>query len=81
MIENTSGFPDDNAAWLDGLAHRLDTANAFSERVADRLDPQAMVDTALGPLASAETRRLVAGAETKAQALTFLIMAPEFQRR
>jgi uncharacterized protein (DUF1800 family) len=75
------GFPDDNAAWLDGLAHRLDTANAFSERVADRLDPQAMVDTALGPLASAETRRLVAGAETKAQALTFLIMAPEFQRR
>jgi uncharacterized protein (DUF1800 family) len=75
------GFPDDNAAWLDGLAHRLDTANAFSERVADRLDPQAMVDTALGPLASAETRRLVAGAESKAQALTFLIMAPEFQRR
>ncbi len=75
------GFSDDNAAWLDGLAHRLDTANAFAERVADRLDPQAMVDTALGPLASAETRRLVAGAETKAQALTFLIMAPEFQRR
>jgi uncharacterized protein (DUF1800 family) len=75
------GFPDDNAAWLDGLAHRLDNANAFAQRVAERLDPKAMVDTALGPLASEETRRLVAGAETKAQALTFLIMAPEFQRR
>jgi uncharacterized protein (DUF1800 family) len=75
------GFSDENPAWLDGLAHRLDNANAFAQRVAERLDPKAIVDTALGPLASAETRRLVAGAETKPQALTFLIMAPEFQRR
>ena len=43
--------------------------------------PNPRGDTALGPLASAETRRLVAGAETKPQALTFLTMAPEFQRR
>ena len=75
------GFSDDNAAWLDGLAHRLDNANAFAQRVAERLDPNAIVDSALGPLASAETRQLVARAETKPQALTFLIMAPEFQRR
>ena len=75
------GFSDENPAWLDGLAHRLDDANVFAQRVAERLDPKAMVDTALGPLASAETRRLVAGAETKPQALTFLTMAPEFQRR
>jgi uncharacterized protein (DUF1800 family) len=75
------GFSDDNAAWLDGLALRLDTANAFAQNVAARLDPHEMVETALGPLASADTRRTIAGAESKQQALTLLLMAPEFQRR
>jgi uncharacterized protein (DUF1800 family) len=75
------GFSDDNAAWMDGLALRLDTANAFAQRVAARLEPTEMVETALGPLASAQTRSAIAGAETKAQALTLLLMSPEFQRR
>jgi len=75
------GFADDNSAWVDGIAHRLDSANAFAQRNAERLDPIAMVDTALGPLASAETRQTVARAETKAQALALLLMAPEFLRR
>jgi uncharacterized protein (DUF1800 family) len=39
------------------------------------------METGLGPLASPETRQAVARAENKAQALTFIIMAPEFQRR
>jgi uncharacterized protein (DUF1800 family) len=75
------GFSDDNAAWLDGLAQRLDIANTFAQRVGDRLDAEAVADTALGPLASAETRRAIASAESKPQALTFLLMASEFQRR
>jgi len=75
------GFSDDNAAWLDGLGQRLDIANAFAQRVGPGLDPEAVADAALGPLASAETRRAMAGAETKPQALTLLLMAPEFQRR
>jgi uncharacterized protein (DUF1800 family) len=75
------GFSDDNAAWLDGLAQRLDIANTFAQRVGDRLDAKAVADTALGPLASEETRRAIATAESKPQALTFLLMAPEFQRR
>jgi uncharacterized protein (DUF1800 family) len=75
------GFSDDNAAWMDGLALRLDLANAFSQRVAARLDPAEIVETALGPLASQVTRRTIAGAETKPQALTLLLMSPEFQRR
>ena len=54
------GFSDDNAAWLDGLAQRLDIANTFAQRVGDRLDAKALADTALGPLASAETRRAIA---------------------
>ena len=75
------GFSDQNAAWLDGLAQRLDIANTFAQRVGDRLDAEAVADTALGPLASAETRRAIATAESKPQALTFLLMASEFQRR
>jgi uncharacterized protein (DUF1800 family) len=72
------GFPDENAAWLDGLSHRLDIANNFSQRNADRLDAATMLETALGPLASEETRRAIARAETKPQALTLMLMAPEF---
>ena len=75
------GFSDDNAAWLDGLALRLDSANAFAQNVGADIDPQALVDVALGPLASDETRRTIARAESKPQALAFLLMAPEFQRR
>jgi uncharacterized protein (DUF1800 family) len=75
------GFPDDNATWLDGLALRLEGANAFAQNVGANLDPQAVLDTALGPLASDETRRTIARAESKPQALAFLLMAPEFQRR
>jgi uncharacterized protein (DUF1800 family) len=75
------GFSDDNAAWLDGLAQRLDIANTFAQRVGGSLDAEVVADAAVGPLASAETRRAIAGAESKPQALTFLLMAPEFQRR
>jgi uncharacterized protein (DUF1800 family) len=76
-----TGFPDDNATWLDGLALRLEGANAFAQNVGANLDPQAVLDIALGPLASDETRRTIARAESKPQALAFLLMAPEFQRR
>ena len=44
-------------------------------------DPAAVLETALGPLASRQTRQAVARAESKAQAMTFVQMAPEFLRR
>jgi uncharacterized protein (DUF1800 family) len=75
------GFPDDNGAWLESLSHRLDTANAFAQNNAARVDPNDLLEIALGPLASAETRQAVARAESKQQALTLALMAPEFQRR
>jgi uncharacterized protein (DUF1800 family) len=75
------GFSDDNAAWLDGLTLRLQAANAFAQVVAADVDPKELVDVALGPLATEETRLAVARAESKVQALTLLVMAPEFQRR
>ena len=75
------GFSDDNAAWLDGLAQRLVVANALSQRVGPNLDPEAVAETTLGPLASSETRLTIARAESKPQALAVLLMAPEFLRR
>jgi uncharacterized protein (DUF1800 family) len=75
------GFPDGEATWIDGMGRRLDIANNFAERVAERIDPAGILDTALGPLASAETRQAVARAESRQQALVLAFMSPEFQRR
>lgn len=75
------GFSDENAAWLDGLAERVEIANAIGQRLGASLDPATVMDTALGPLASAETRQAIARAESQPQALTLALMAPEFIRR
>jgi uncharacterized protein (DUF1800 family) len=75
------GFADDEGAWIDTMGQRLDVANNFAERVAERVDPNAVLETALGPLASAATRQAVARAESRQQGLTLAFMSPEFQRR
>ncbi len=75
------GFSDDNAAWIDGLGQRLDIANAFAHREGLGHEPEAVLETALGQLASAETRQTISRAESRPQGLTLLLMAPEFQRR
>ena len=75
------GFSDDNAAWLDGLGQRLEIANAFAHREGLSHEPEAVMETALGPLASTETRSTIARAESRPQALTMLLMTPEFLRR
>jgi uncharacterized protein (DUF1800 family) len=63
------------------MGRRLDIANNFAERVAGRVDPIGILDTALGALASVETRQAVARAESRQQALVLAFMSPEFQRR
>ena len=70
------GFADKEGAWIDGIGLRLDVANSVGERVADRVDPRELLDTALGPLASPETRQAVARAESRPQALALVFMAP-----
>ena len=75
------GYADDQAAWLDGMALRLDIANRFASQVAEALDPQALIDEALGTLASRDTRQTIARAESRTQAFALLLMSPEFQRR
>ncbi|HET9617030.1 MAG TPA: DUF1800 domain-containing protein, partial [Pseudolabrys sp.] len=76
------GFSDDSAAWVDGLAERLDVANQIGRLVGNAgAEPDAMIDAALGALASPETRETVRRAESRPQALALLLMSPEFQRR
>ena len=75
-----NGYSDREAAWIDGVPRRLDLANQFANRLADNVDPIGMLESALGPLASTHTRDTVARAESRAQALTLLIMSPEFLR-
>jgi uncharacterized protein (DUF1800 family) len=75
------GYPDDEAAWIDGMGRRLDIANNFAERIVQRIDPADVLATAIGPLATAETRQAIARAESRQQALTLVFMSPEFQRR
>src|SRR6185312_8697196 len=76
------GFSDDSAAWLDGMAERLNIANQMGRLVGNTgAEPDTFVDEALGPLASNETRETVRRAESRPQALALLLMSPEFQRR
>jgi len=75
------GFDDDEATWIDGVGQRLDIADNFAQRIADRIDHHELIETALGPLASNETRQAVARAESRQQALVLAFMSPEFQRR
>jgi uncharacterized protein (DUF1800 family) len=75
------GFDDVNAAWMDGLAQRLDIAGQTARRAAQATDPRQLVDGALGQLASVETRQAVARAETRPEAVALLLMSPEFLRR
>jgi uncharacterized protein (DUF1800 family) len=75
-----NGYPDTEAAWIDGTAHRVDIASEFAGR-AQGVDPLTLLNSGLGPLASHDTRDTVARAETRAQALALLVMAPEFLRR
>ncbi len=78
-----NGFPDSNAAWAapEGMKLRLDISAQVASRLADSIDPRALLELAAADAASAETRHTVERAETRQQALALLLMSPEFQRR
>jgi uncharacterized protein (DUF1800 family) len=75
-----NGYPDTEAAWIDGVPHRIDIASEFAGRV-PRAEPLALLESGLGPLASSDTRQTVARAGSRNQALALLFMTPEFLRR
>jgi uncharacterized protein (DUF1800 family) len=75
------GFPDDEAAWVDGVGRRLDIANSIAERMAGRIDPDFIIDTVFASTVSPEVKQAVSRAESRQQALTLLFMSADLQRR
>jgi uncharacterized protein (DUF1800 family) len=78
-----NGFPDGNAAWAapEGMKLRLDISARFAARLAANIDSRDLLELAAADAASPETRRTIEHAESRQQALTLLLMSPEFQRR
>jgi uncharacterized protein (DUF1800 family) len=75
------GFPDDEASWIDGIGRRLDLANRFADQIADKADPNEIIETVLASSASSELMQAVGQCETRQQALSLLFMSTEFLRR
>lgn len=75
------GYPDDEASWIDGMGRRLDVANSFAERLADKIDPQDVIENVLGSQVSTEVTQAVGRAESRQQALALLFMSADMQRR
>ena len=78
-----NGFPDTNAVWAapEGMKLRLDISAQIASRLADTIDPRNLLELVAADAASPETRRTIALAESRQQALALLLMSPEFQRR
>jgi uncharacterized protein (DUF1800 family) len=77
-----NGWPDTMDAWLSGetLLRRADWAMTQASR-APQLDPQAVMATTLGDLASKATLRAVHEAPSRVEAMGILLASPEFMRR
>ncbi|HVN46360.1 MAG TPA: DUF1800 domain-containing protein [Steroidobacteraceae bacterium] len=78
-----AGWPDRSADW-DGAAalmRRIQWAEAVGMRVGSRRDAQQLAPQLLGANLGAATRQALAHAASAAQALTLLLVAPEFMRR
>lgn len=76
------GWPDTAADWAgpDALVKRLNYAKTVAD-LSQAGDPNAVAAAALGSRLSERTRLAVSRAESRPEALTLLLMSPEFQRR
>ena len=77
-----NGWSDAAADWgaPDAVVRRIGWARAFAGGHAPA-DPSQVADAALGARLSADTAMAVKRAESRPEALTLLLMSPEFQRR
>ena len=77
------GWSDEAITWAapDAIIKRMTWAEGFSAIVAADLDPNATAAGALGARLTEPVRKAVARAESRQEALSILLMCPEFQRR
>ena len=78
-----NGFADTNAVWAspESIKLRLDIAAQYAARIGDLVEPRDIINIVAGDATSPETRQAIARAESRQQAMTLLVMSPEFQRR
>ncbi|MGV8840497.1 MAG: DUF1800 domain-containing protein [Bauldia sp.] len=77
------GFDDDGATWLapDALTTRLDVAEQLAQAASPALSPGDLAEAVLGDALASESLVAILAAESEVQAITMLLMLPEFQRR
>jgi len=77
-----AGWPDRAEEWLgpEAVWKRVEWATRLAERVG-QLDARSIARASLGPLLTPATATQIERAADAAQALTLLLMSPEFQRR
>ena len=77
------GWPDDATTWAapDAIIKRMTWSESFSAIVAADLDTNAIATGALGARLSEPVQKAVTRAESRQEALSILLMSPEFQRR
>ena len=78
-----AGWPDTAADWMgpEAVWQRVEWAVQVADRLGNNIDARALAASSLGPLLGETTRFQVERAADGAQALTLLLMSPEFQRR
>ena len=78
-----AGWPDRSDDWngASALMKRIEWADALGQRVGARRDALALAPELLGATLGTATRATVAHASSAAQALTLLLVSPEFLRR
>jgi uncharacterized protein (DUF1800 family) len=77
-----AGFSDDESDWLgaSALMARIDWSTRLSSYL-KRTNAEKVMTVALGESVSQHTYQSVIRAESRQQAMTLLLMSPEFQRR
>jgi uncharacterized protein (DUF1800 family) len=77
------GWSDEAITWAapDAIIKRMAWAEGFSAVVAADIDPGLIAAGALGARLGDPVRKAVARAESRQEALSILLMSPEFQRR
>ena len=77
------GWPDEARHWIapEALLRRIEWLRAIAARAPASEPPAALLDRSIGPVASAETRRMVELAPSGDAGVALVLAAAEFQRR
>ncbi|MFN0182411.1 MAG: DUF1800 family protein [Aquabacterium sp.] len=78
-----AGWPDQAEEWLgpEAVWKRVEMASLLGDRLGRSIDARALAPRSLGPLLTTATAQALDRAADGPQALTLLLLAPEFQRR